>query len=115
MSNARIAAIAPAALAAFFAISPSAASASTGDASTISGLADCTYQVTRTMAVYEKPTNASTLLKFKHKGDRVRGFSRLRYYNRSEHVRYRAVDIKKAADDIGWMDTRALKLVRCGR
>lgn len=85
------------------------------DDMTTDGLANCTYRVTKTVKVYEKPTNSSKYLTTKHRGDRVSGFSGLTYYNKSEHVRYRAIDIKKAADDIGWLDTRALKLVRCDR
>ncbi|MGP4093724.1 hypothetical protein [Nonomuraea sp. KM90] len=96
----------------FFAIGSSTANA---EPSVADGLANCTYRVTRTVTVYEKPANASTRLRVKHKGDRVRGFSRLTYYNKVEHVRYRAVDIKKAADDIGWLDIHAVKLIRCDR
>lgn len=104
------------ALAASVMLSAAPASAvAAGTAASASGLADCTYRVTRTVEVYEKPTNISKHLTTKHKGDRVRGHSGLTHYNERERVRYRAVDTKKAKDDIGWLDATALKLIRCDR
>lgn len=104
------------ALAASVAFSAAPASAdATGTVASANGLADCTYQVTRTVEVYEKPTNISKHLTTKHKGDRVRGFSHLTHYNEREHVHYRAVDTTKARDDIGWLDATAVKLIRCDR
>lgn len=103
-------------LASFIAVGAAPVSAaSTVMSAPVSGLANCTYKVTRDVKVYELPTNSSKYLKTKHKNDRVRGFSRLWFYNEPEDVRYRAVDIKKAKDDIGWLDASALKLIRCDR
>lgn len=112
----RMTALIPITLAALVAIGAAPANAaSTEVTASPSGLANCTYRVVRDVNVYELPTTSSTYLKTKHQGERVRGFSRLTFYNQSERVFYRAVDIKKAQDDIGWLDATALRLIRCDR
>ncbi|MER5269094.1 hypothetical protein ABTZ99_44080 [Actinosynnema sp. NPDC002837] len=78
------------------------APAPTAHAATV---ASCQYQVTADrISVWELPTNSSTRLKYKYRGDVVGGYCDWTYYNETENREYLAVATTAAADDIGWVN-----------